>query len=157
MNIEWSSIKEFKDIKYEKGINKAEGINKITINRPEVRNAFRPQTVFELKEAFTLARDDHTCGVIILTGEGKKGYSLRINVSGGGCSGMSYNLTFDNNQGEFDKTYKCKDITIVCDVKSWFYVKGTEIDFSDDMLSGGFKLNNPNANRTCGCGTSFSA
>ena len=74
MNIEWSSIKEFKDIKYEKGINKAEGINKITINRPEVRNAFRPQTVFELKEAFTLARDDHTCGVIILTGEGKDAF-----------------------------------------------------------------------------------
>jgi len=70
MNIQWSSIKKFQDIKYEKGINSAEGINKITINRPEVRNAFRPQTVFELKEAFTLARDDQTCGVIILTGEG---------------------------------------------------------------------------------------
>ena len=70
MNIQWSSIKKFQDIKYEKGINSAEGVNKITINRPEVRNAFRPQTVFELKEAFTLARDDQTCGVIILTGEG---------------------------------------------------------------------------------------
>ena len=47
-------------------------------------------------------------------------------------------------------------VKIVCDIKSWFYVKGTEIDFSDDLLAGGFKLNNPNANRTCGCGTSFS-
>ena len=46
---------------------------------------------------------------------------------------------------------------IVCDIKSWFYVKGTEIDFSNDLLSGGFQLNNPNANKTCGCGTSFSA
>ena len=71
MNITWNNIKDFKDIKYEKGTNSAEGINKITINRPEVRNAFRPQTVFELKEAFTLAREDQNCGVIILTGEGE--------------------------------------------------------------------------------------
>jgi len=93
----------------------------------------------------------------ILIGENKKDYFLRINVSDGGCSGMSYNLTFDNKQNEFDKIYKSKGVKVLCDVKSWFYVKGTEIDFSNDMLSGGFKLNNPNANRTCGCGTSFSA
>ena len=71
MNIIWEKIKEFKDIKYEKGMNDADGINKITINRPEVRNAFRPQTVFELKEALSLAREDQNCGVIILTGEGE--------------------------------------------------------------------------------------
>lgn len=71
MKIIWKKIKKFEDIKYEKGLNDAEGINKITINRPEVRNAFRPQTVFELKEAFTLAREDQACGVIILTGEGE--------------------------------------------------------------------------------------
>ena len=93
----------------------------------------------------------------ILTGEKKEGYFLRISVVGGGCSGMSYNLSFDNKEGEFDKMYECDGVKVVCDVKSWFYVKGTEVDFSDDLLSGGFKLNNPNANRTCGCGTSFSA
>ncbi|MBI44949.1 MAG: 1,4-dihydroxy-2-naphthoyl-CoA synthase [Candidatus Marinimicrobia bacterium] len=71
MNIQWDIIKKFKDIKYEKGTENAEGINKITINRPDVRNAFRPQTVFELKEAFALAREDQSCGVIILTGEGE--------------------------------------------------------------------------------------
>ena len=58
---------------------------------------------------------------------------------------------------EFDKIYETNGIKVVCDIKSWFYVKGTEVDFSDDLLSGGFQLNNPNANRTCGCGTSFSA
>src|SRR5258706_13124547 len=63
----WTSIKTFKDIKYERT---EDGIAKITINRPEVRNAFRPQTVGELKEAFDLARDDGDVGVIILTGEG---------------------------------------------------------------------------------------
>ena len=70
----WKSIKTFKDIKYETGLNDANGINKITINRPEVRNAFRPQTVFELKEAFELAREDQTCGVVVLAGEGKKAF-----------------------------------------------------------------------------------
>ena len=93
----------------------------------------------------------------ILTGEKKEGYFLRVSVVGGGCSGMSYNLSFDNQEKEFDKIYESNGIKVVCDVKSWFYVKGTEIDISDDLLSGGFKLNNPNANRTCGCGTSFSA
>ena len=93
----------------------------------------------------------------ILKGEKKEGFALRVSVVGGGCSGMSYNLTFDNEEKEFDKVYYSKGIKILCDIKSWFYVKGTEIDFSDDLLSGGFKLNNPNANKTCGCGTSFSA
>ena len=74
MDIKWKKIKNFEDIKYEKGIDSADGINKITINRPSVRNAFRPQTVFELKEAFSLAREDQECGVIILTGEGKKAF-----------------------------------------------------------------------------------
>ena len=74
MSIKWKTIKEFKDIKYESGYESATGIAKITINRPEVRNAFRPQTVFELKEAFTLAREDQSIGVIILTGEGKEAF-----------------------------------------------------------------------------------
>ena len=74
MDIKWKKIKNFEDIKYEKGIDSANGINKITINRPSVRNAFRPQTVFELKEAFSLAREDQECGVIILTGEGEKAF-----------------------------------------------------------------------------------
>ena len=69
----------------------------------------------------------------ILTGEKKEGYFLRISVVGGGCSGMSYNLSFDNKEGEFDKIYEFNGVKVVCDVKSWFYVKGTEIDFSDDL------------------------
>jgi len=74
MSITWKTIKNFTDIKYEIGLDNAEGIVKITINRPEVRNAFRPQTVFELKEAFRLAREDQSVGVIILTGEGDKAF-----------------------------------------------------------------------------------
>tara|TARA_B100000674_G_scaffold99416_1_gene72141 strand:- start:168 stop:998 length:831 start_codon:yes stop_codon:yes gene_type:complete len=74
MSTKWKTIKIFNDIKYESGIDNTSGIAKITINRPEVRNAFRPQTVFELKEAFTLAREDQTIGVIILTGEGTEAF-----------------------------------------------------------------------------------
>ena len=74
MSIKWNTIKNFTDIKYESGLNDAQGIAKITINRPEIRNAFRPQTVFELKEAFSLAREDQGIGVIILTGEGEHAF-----------------------------------------------------------------------------------
>jgi len=74
MSITWKTIKNFEDIKYESGLNDAKGIVKITINRPEVRNAFRPKTVFELKEAFTLAREDQDIGVIILTGQGEHAF-----------------------------------------------------------------------------------
>ncbi len=74
LNIIWEEIEKFDDIKYERGIGDTESINKITINRPEVRNAFRPKTVFELKKAFSLAREDSACGVIILAGEGDKAF-----------------------------------------------------------------------------------
>ena len=110
-----------------------------------------------LSETITLTKDAAKRVNAILTGENKTNKYLRISVESGGCSGMNYNLTFDDQKNEFDKIYKSNGVTILCDIKSWLYVKGTEIDFSDDMLSGGFKLNNPNANRTCGCGTSFSA
>ncbi len=111
----------------------------------------------KISEEITLTKDAAKRINAILKGDGKEGHALRISVTGGGCSGMSYNLTFDEKEKEFDKIYESNGIKIVCDVKSWFYVKGTEVDFSDDLLSGGFQLNNPNANRTCGCGTSFSA
>jgi naphthoate synthase len=70
MAIEWKPVRTYTDIRYEV----ADGIAKITINRPEVRNAFRPQTLFELSDAFAAARDDASIGVIILTGEGEKAF-----------------------------------------------------------------------------------
>ncbi|MAX12861.1 MAG: iron-sulfur cluster assembly accessory protein [Candidatus Marinimicrobia bacterium] len=88
--------------------------------------------------------------------EGKEGFNLRMSVKGGGCSGMTYKMSFDNNQQEFDKIFESQGINIICDLQSWMYLKGTNIEYSDDMLNGGFKISNPNAERTCGCGTSFS-
>lgn len=72
MSVEWKTIKTYTDIRYEKAAN--EGITKITINRPEVRNAFRPETVSELIDAFNHTRDDMSTGVVILTGEGDKAF-----------------------------------------------------------------------------------
>ncbi|MEE9167247.1 MAG: iron-sulfur cluster assembly accessory protein [Candidatus Neomarinimicrobiota bacterium] len=86
----------------------------------------------------------------------KDGDYLRASVTGGGCSGLNYNLDWDTEVGEFDKVFSMHGLDVVVNLKSLLYLKGMEIDFSTDLLSGGFTFNNPNARRTCGCGTSFS-
>ena len=93
----------------------------------------------------------------VMQADGKKGFFLRMSVEGGGCSGMTYNMDFEKSKKEFDKMFKSNGLTVLCDLKSWLYLKDVEIDYSDDLLNGGFKIKNPNAERTCGCGTSFSA
>ena len=93
----------------------------------------------------------------VMSSDGKSDHFLRMSVEGGGCSGMTYKMDFENKKGEFDKIFESHGLTIVCDLKSWLYLKDVEIDYSDDLLNGGFQIKNPNAERTCGCGTSFSA
>ena len=93
----------------------------------------------------------------VMKSDNKENYFLRMSVEGGGCSGMTYKMDFDKNQKEFDKVFKSNGLTVICDLKSWLYLKDVKIDYSDDLLNGGFKITNPNAERTCGCGTSFSA
>ena len=93
----------------------------------------------------------------VMSSEGKENHVLRMSVEGGGCSGMSYKMDFDIAQGDFDKVFETNGLKVVCDLKSWLYLKNITVDYSDDMLTGGFKIKNPNADRTCGCGTSFSA
>jgi iron-sulfur cluster assembly accessory protein len=84
------------------------------------------------------------------------GMMLRVGVTGGGCSGLSYAMQFDKLAGEFDHTLDFDGLTVVIDAKSLIYLSGTTIDFSTEILSGGFKFHNPNSTRNCGCGTSFS-
>lgn len=88
--------------------------------------------------------------------EDNNGLMLRISVKGGGCSGLTYDMAFDREVGEFDKTFDFEGVTVVVDLKSLTYMGGTTIDFSDEILSGGFKFSNPKSSRGCGCGTSFS-
>ena len=92
----------------------------------------------------------------VMEAEGKKGFGLRMEVTSGGCSGMNYNMSFEKEQKEFDKVFESNGMKVFCDLKSYLYLKGIEVDFSNDILNGGFRINNPNAERTCGCGTSFS-
>lgn len=89
--------------------------------------------------------------------EGNMGpdYFVRVSVKGGGCSGLSYDLDFDNESKESDQEFVSGDIKIVCDLKSYLYLAGTELDFSDGLNGKGFNFVNPNAKRTCGCGESF--
>jgi len=83
-------------------------------------------------------------------------YFLRVSVKGGGCSGLSYNLDFDNEEKTGDQFFEDRGIKIALDMKSFLYLAGTELDFTDGLNGKGFNFNNPNASRSCGCGESFS-
>lgn len=82
-------------------------------------------------------------------------YFLRVGVKGGGCSGLTYELDFDNESKTGDMEFGDDRLKIVCDMKSFLYLCGTELDFSDGLNGKGFNFINPNASRTCGCGESF--
>ena len=85
----------------------------------------------------------------------KKETGIRAAVQGGGCSGFTYQLKFDN-QNEKDKIIESHGVNVYVDPKSFLYLMGTMIDFVDELNQAGFKFINPNAKRTCGCGESFS-
>ena len=85
-----------------------------------------------------------------------EGSFIRVGVKGGGCSGLTYDMSFDHEMNEDDKEFEDKGVKIVCDKKSILYLAGTELDYSGGLNGKGFVFKNPNANRTCGCGESFS-
>jgi iron-sulfur cluster assembly protein len=82
-------------------------------------------------------------------------HGLRLGVKGGGCSGLSYVLAFDEKARENDKIMELHGITVFIDPKSLFYLSGTMLDYSDGLNGKGFVFNNPQAAKTCGCGSSF--
>ena len=88
--------------------------------------------------------------------DGKSGFFIRVGVKGGGCSGLMYELTFDNEINESDKSFEDNGVRVVVDKKSFLYLIGTTLDFSGGLNGKGFIFSNPNADRTCGCGESFS-
>lgn len=92
----------------------------------------------------------------LMEDENKEGFFIRVGVQGGGCSGLMYQLTFDNEMKEDDKEFFDNDIKVVVDKKSFLYLIGTTLDFSGGLNGKGFVFQNPNAGRTCGCGESFS-
>jgi iron-sulfur cluster assembly protein len=83
---------------------------------------------------------------------------LRVGVKGGGCSGLSYMLDLtEEPKAEMDEEIESNGIKILCDMKSYLYLNGVEIDFKDEVMGRGFVFKNPNATSTCGCGSSFQA
>jgi iron-sulfur cluster assembly accessory protein len=93
----------------------------------------------------------------LLAREGREGYGLRVSIADGGCSGFSYQLSFEKEAKPDDLVLDRGDITVFIDRPSAAYLRGTVIDFVGGLYGGGFKFINPNATATCGCGTSFSA
>ncbi len=82
--------------------------------------------------------------------------NIRVSVKGGGCSGLMYDLGFDATQADTDHVFEDKGVKILVDRKSLLYLAGTTLEFTDGLNGKGFQFVNPNANRTCGCGESFS-
>jgi iron-sulfur cluster assembly protein len=82
---------------------------------------------------------------------------LRISVVGGGCSGFSYSMVFENQPSMLDKTYNYEGLKVFVDQASMLYLDGAEVDFVESLEGSGFKFNNPNVRSTCGCGSSFQA
>ena len=129
------------------------GINNIKekeISIEKSQNDFKDAQIYVSEKAVNRLK-------AVMSSEGKGDYFLRMSVDSGGCSGMNYKMDFDKDQDSFDKVFMQNGLNVICDLKSWLYLKNITIDYSDDMLNGGFKIENPNAERTCGCGTSFSA
>ena len=81
---------------------------------------------------------------------------LRVGVKGGGCSGFSYTLGFDDKVADTDQISEIDGIRVACDPKSFLYLNNTEVDFEESLMGRGFRFVNPNASKTCGCGESFS-
>jgi iron-sulfur cluster assembly protein len=94
----------------------------------------------------------------LLDKEGKlASHGLRLKVVGGGCSGLRYELAFDDRVGDHDTEIDIRGVRVIVDEKSALYLTGTVLDFVDTLQESGFKMSNPNATTTCGCGESFNA
>jgi iron-sulfur cluster assembly protein len=100
-----------------------------------------------------LAKDT---AVRMMREEQHEDYFIRVGVEGGGCSGLMYQLKFDNQLNEDDKEFEDNGVKIVMNKKSVLYLAGTTLDYSGGLNGKGFIFSNPNASRTCGCGESFS-
>jgi iron-sulfur cluster assembly protein len=93
----------------------------------------------------------------MLTEQGNPDFGLRVGVMGGGCSGFQYRLAFEGDAGEMDQVVEDKGVKVFIDPKSCLYLNGVSVDYVDGLMGAGFKIENPNARSTCGCGESFSA
>lgn len=91
----------------------------------------------------------------LIEAENEPGLFVRVGVASGGCSGMSYSMAFDKNPSEMDREFDFDGLKVRVDLKALMYLTGTTVDYKSGLLGGGFAFSNPNAKRSCGCGSSF--
>jgi iron-sulfur cluster assembly protein len=91
----------------------------------------------------------------LLAKDGRSDVFLRLGVKGGGCSGFEYVMKLDTVRKPVDLELQVEDLRVVCDAKSAVFLRGSTFDYTGNLIGGGFKFDNPNAQRSCGCGTSF--
>ena len=104
---------------------------------------------------FTHSAAKEIIKIMIRDGLSPESHAVRMGVKGGGCSGLTYTLDFDNKKRKFDLVYESEGLTILVDKKSNLYIGETEIDWSYNLMDRGLKFNNPHAKGSCGCRTSF--
>lgn len=92
----------------------------------------------------------------LLESQSKEQWGVRVGVKGGGCSGLSYVMDVEEKPREHDKIQEVDGVRFFIDPKSYLYLNGMQLDFSTELMGGGFRFNNPNASKTCACGSSFS-
>ena len=91
----------------------------------------------------------------LIAKDGREGVFLRLGVKGGGCSGLEYVIKLDTKPTKIDLATELDGVKVVCDAKSAEFLRGATLEFTNNLIGGGFKFENPNAARSCGCGTSF--
>lgn len=107
--------------------------------------------------AITLTTSAVTHVKTVLEKENRAAWGLRLGVKGGGCSGLSYTMDFEETAKPSDQTFDFDGVKVFVDPKSYLFLNGLTVDYSNELLNGGFRFVNPNAQKSCGCGTSFSA
>jgi len=91
----------------------------------------------------------------VLQASGKEQAAIRVYIKAGGCSGYSYGMAIDDRTLEGDRVFETQGVKLVVDKMSWPLLKGSEVDYVENLMGGGFSVNNPNATSSCGCGSSF--
>jgi iron-sulfur cluster assembly protein len=114
-----------------------------------------PEGVRLVDERLIKVTDAAADKLVALKERDQSGEFLRVRVTGGGCSGLAYKLKFVEVPGKGDLMVRHKGTSVIIDTKSALYLKGMTLDYSDKLVAGGFKFNNPNAKASCSCGESF--
>ncbi len=126
----------------------------MAVNEPLI--AIQPQVQFVEEEQFLLVSPSAVSVIRnLLVQKNIPDYALRVFVSGGGCSGMQYGMRFEQGAQDFDAVVETDGVRLIVDPTSLMYLQGATIDYVDSLMGGGFRIENPNATSSCGCGTSF--